>query len=82
MGVQRQVADCERLAERKGWQVVERYVDDDVSAWSGRLRPEYARSLDDLRSGAIEGLWSMTWIGCIGSRGSWRRSSTSARGCG
>ena len=50
------MADCERLAERKGWQVVERYVDDDVSAWSGRLRPEYARVLDDLRSGAIEGL--------------------------
>jgi site-specific DNA recombinase len=56
LGVARQLEDCERLAERKGWQVVERYVDNDVSAWSGRVRPEYARSLDDLRSGLIRGL--------------------------
>ena len=56
LGVQRQLADCERLAERKGWQVVERYVDDDVSAWSGRTRPQYDRSLDDLQTGVIDGL--------------------------
>jgi DNA invertase Pin-like site-specific DNA recombinase len=56
LGVARQVEDCERLAERKGWQVVEQYVDDDVSAWSGRKRPQYARVLDDLESGMIDGL--------------------------
>ena len=56
LGVRRQLEDCERLAERKGWEVVERYVDDDVSAWSGRTRPEYARCLDDLRTGVIDGL--------------------------
>jgi len=54
--VARQIEDCERLAERKGWQIVEQYVDDDVSAWSGRKRPQYARSLDDLELGAINGL--------------------------
>jgi site-specific DNA recombinase len=54
--VERQLEDCERLAERRGWQIVERFVDDDVSAWSGRRRPEYARCLEALRSGAIEGL--------------------------
>jgi DNA invertase Pin-like site-specific DNA recombinase len=48
--------DCARLAERKGWRVVERYVDDDVSAWSGKHRPEYARLLADLRAGVINGL--------------------------
>ena len=32
LGVARQLDDCERLAERKGWQVADRYVDDDVSA--------------------------------------------------
>ena len=52
----RQIEDCERLAERKGWRVVEQYVDDDVSAWSGRKRPQYSRSLDDLEAGAIDGL--------------------------
>lgn len=56
MGVARQIEDCERLAERKGWRVVEQYVDDDVSAWSGRKRPQYARSLDDLEAGSINGL--------------------------
>jgi DNA invertase Pin-like site-specific DNA recombinase len=56
LGVARQVEDCERLAARKGWQVVEQYVDDDVSAWSGRTRPEYVRSLDDLEAGVINGL--------------------------
>src|SRR5256885_14272605 len=56
LGVARQIEDCERLAERKGWRIVERYVDDDVSAWSGRRRPEYARSPADLEAGAINGL--------------------------
>jgi site-specific DNA recombinase len=56
LGVARQREDCERLAECKGWKVVERYVDDDVSAWSGKRRPEYARCLDDLRTGTIAGL--------------------------
>jgi site-specific DNA recombinase len=56
LGVARQVEDCERLAERKGWRVLERYVDDDVSAYGGKGRPEYARMLDDLRSGVIDGV--------------------------
>lgn len=49
LGVQRQIADCLALAERKGWTVAGQYVDDDVSAWSGRARPEYERCLRDLR---------------------------------
>jgi DNA invertase Pin-like site-specific DNA recombinase len=56
LGVRRQVADCEQLAERRGFVVVERYVDDDVSAWSGRPRPGYERMLDDLRGGLIRGV--------------------------
>ncbi len=36
LGVERQLEDCERLAERRGWQIAERFVDDDVSAWSGK----------------------------------------------
>jgi DNA invertase Pin-like site-specific DNA recombinase len=56
LGVARQIEDCERLAERKGWRVVEQYVDDDVSAWSGKRRPQYVRSLHDLETGTIDGL--------------------------
>src|ERR1035441_2327108 len=53
LGVRRQLKDCEALATRKGWEVAERYVDDDVSAYSGRVRPEYRRMLDDLAAGVV-----------------------------
>ncbi len=53
-GLRRQVEDCERLVALRGWEVAERYVDDDVSAYRGRPRPEYRRMLDDLRSGFVE----------------------------
>lgn len=53
LGVSRQLEDCERLAELRGWRVAERYVDDDVSAYSGKRRAEYARMLHDLRTGSI-----------------------------
>lgn len=52
-GVRRQVEDCERLAKRRGWEVVGRYVDDDVSAYSGRVRPAYRQLCEDIESGAV-----------------------------
>ena len=51
LGVDRQREDCEALAERNGWQVVETYVDNDVSAFSGKLRKDYRRMLTDLDEG-------------------------------
>ena len=54
LGVRRQLKDCEALAARKGWEVAERYVDDDVSAYSGRVRPEYRRMLDDLAAHVVD----------------------------
>ncbi|PHV64630.1 recombinase family protein [Williamsia muralis] len=51
LGVNRQVEDCERLAATLGWNVVETYSDNDVSAYSGRRRPSYDRMLKDLASG-------------------------------
>ncbi|MGN6169713.1 MAG: recombinase family protein [Solirubrobacteraceae bacterium] len=47
-GVGRQVEDCERLAGIRGWKVVERYVDNDLSAYRGNKRPEYRRMLEDI----------------------------------
>ena len=44
----RQLADCPAEAARRGWTVAEVYVDDDVSAYSGKTRPAYARMLADL----------------------------------
>ena len=51
LGVERQIADCEALAGRKGWPVGEVYVDNDVSAYSGRTRPAYQQMLEDLKHG-------------------------------
>jgi DNA invertase Pin-like site-specific DNA recombinase len=47
-GVDRQLADCRRLVEQRGWVVFDEYVDNDRSAWSGRERPQYAAMLADL----------------------------------
>ena len=38
LGVRRQVEDCRRLAERLEYEVAGLYVDDDISAWSGKAR--------------------------------------------
>lgn len=51
LGVDRQREDCEALAERNGWDVVETYIDNDISAYSGKKRPDYRRMLADLGQG-------------------------------
>lgn len=51
LGVDRQRIDCEALAKRNGWDVVEVYVDNDISAFSGKKRPAYRQMLADLDEG-------------------------------
>jgi Site-specific recombinases, DNA invertase Pin homologs len=51
LGVKRQVEDCRKLARQRGWTVAEEYVDNDVSAFSGKRRPAYERMLADLADG-------------------------------
>src|SRR4051794_30024303 len=53
LGVTRQIEDCRREAERRGFVVDDLYVDDDISAWSGKQRPEFERMVDDLRTRRI-----------------------------
>ena len=45
LGVQRQSKDCRKLAADRGWPVGAEYVDNDVSAFSGEPRRDYARML-------------------------------------
>ncbi|MET8481311.1 recombinase family protein [Streptomyces clavifer] len=52
LGVDRQREDCEALAEARGWEVVEVYIDNDLSAYSGKPRKDYRRMLADLELGA------------------------------
>ncbi|MEB2527822.1 recombinase family protein [Kocuria rosea] len=52
----RQLEDCRALAARLGWTVVGEYVDNDVSAYSGKVRPEYTALLRKLETGGIGGV--------------------------
>lgn len=52
LGVTRQEEDCMALAEKLGWDVVQVFTDDDVSAYSGKLRPQYRAMLEALKAGA------------------------------
>lgn len=54
LGVARQEEDCRQFAAARGWEVAEVFVDNDVSAYSGRVRPAYRRMLDAAKAGAIE----------------------------
>lgn len=51
LGVTRQLTDCRAEVARRGWVVAEEYVDDDVSAYTGKARPEYERMLRDIEDG-------------------------------
>lgn len=54
LGVRRQIADCEELAEARGFAVAGTYVDNDLSAFNGKARPEYGRLLADVREGRLD----------------------------
>jgi len=41
LGVKRQEDDCVALVNRNGWEVIEIFTDNDISAYSGKLRPKY-----------------------------------------
>ncbi len=53
LGVERQRQDCEKLATAKGWKVADTYIDNDISAYSGKPRPAYRRLLADIEDGSI-----------------------------
>ena len=54
LGVKRQEDDCRALAERRGWPVAEVFVDNDVSAYNGHVRPAYRRMLDAMKAGEVD----------------------------
>src|SRR6478735_5573657 len=56
LGVDRQEADCRALAERLGWDVAAVFVDNDISAYSGKPRPQYRAMLEAIKQGRIRGL--------------------------
>lgn len=51
LGVERQLTDCRKYAQDRGWVVAEEYVDNDISAYQGKKRPAYQRMLEDIDAG-------------------------------
>ena len=54
LGVARQQEDCRELAKQLGWPVADVYVDNDVSAYSGKPRPAWQQLLAHVGSGAVD----------------------------
>jgi site-specific DNA recombinase len=52
--VDRQVADCQRVADQRGWAVLEVIADNDMSASTGKPRPGYQRLLKLMRAGSVD----------------------------
>jgi site-specific DNA recombinase len=54
LGVARQEADCRELAQRRGWDVVEVFTDNDVSAYTGKARPAWSRLVRSIEAGTVD----------------------------
>jgi len=54
MGVTRQRDDCLALAAARGWTVAAVLTDNDLSAYSGKVRPAYAQLLAGIRAGSFD----------------------------
>lgn len=54
LGVERQETECRALAGRLGVAVADVYADNDLSAYSGKPRPEYRRLLADVQAGRVD----------------------------
>ncbi|WP_415853628.1 recombinase family protein [Sinomonas sp. G460-2] len=61
LGVKRQEDDCRRLAESLGFEHVVVYTDNDVSAYSGRRRPQYEAMLEQVVAGLFSAV--IAWHG-------------------
>lgn len=56
LGVARQEKECRDYCTERGWKVVDVYSDNDVSASSGKPRPEWLRLIADIKSGRIDSI--------------------------
>ena len=61
-----------RCCDRRGWEVAEVYVDNDVSAYSGKPRPAWQRLIADIEAGRIDAVVGWTSTGSPGPQGTRR----------
>lgn len=58
-GVERQLREARALAEARGWVIVAEHHDNDISAYSGALRPGYQEVVRLVREGQVDRI--MVW---------------------
>jgi site-specific DNA recombinase len=58
LDARRQLPPCEGFAKAQGWSVVEVYLDDSISAYSGVPRVNFERLLGDVRDGRLDAIIS------------------------
>ena len=56
LGVERQLEDCEKLAQSLDWTVTQRFSDNDISAYSGKPRPGYNAMLAAVEASEIDAI--------------------------
>src|SRR3954452_4446875 len=56
LGVRRQQHDCREYCERLSWEIAATFVDNDLSAYSGRRRRGYEEMLDAVEAGDVDGI--------------------------
>lgn len=56
LGVEDQLGKCIELADRLGWEVIDTFEDDDISAFSGKVRPRFEAMLDAIKRGEIDAI--------------------------
>lgn len=58
LAVMRQEKELREMCAARGWQVAAVYVDNDISAFSGKPRKDYIRLLADVEAGALDAVAS------------------------
>ncbi|MFJ4687089.1 recombinase family protein [Streptomyces sp. NPDC088789] len=58
-GVVRQEGQCRKLADGNGDEVVAIFKDNDMGAWAGKRRPDYARMVAYLKAGHADGAYAL-----------------------
>lgn len=54
LSVERQRTDCHKVATDRNWTITEEYVDNDISAYSGKVRPAFESMLEDMTAGQFD----------------------------
>ena len=88
LGVARQEQECRQYAAERGWTVSRVYVDNDISATSGKCRPAFEELLEDRPDSVVveprpprpreQRTWSAS--STPGLRGGWRGPGSRAGG--